>query len=288
MRFTKMHGTGNDYVYVNGFEEAVADPAALAVKVADRHFGVGGDGLILILPSKVADVRMRMFNADGSEAEMCGNGIRCVAKFSYDHGLSSANPLRVETGNGILPVALEVAGGTVSAVTVDMGEPVLALEKIPVVNGAAGRNAALKRVNDHEFALQINAPGGPPNAVFVSMGNPHAVIFCEDVDAVDLNDLGPKVEHYPAFPNRINAHWVQVISPAEVKIRTWERGSGVTLACGTGACAVAVAGALTGRTGREILAHLPGGDLRLEWRASDGHVYMTGPAEEVFTGEIDV
>ena len=287
MRFTKMQGTGNDYVYVNGFEETVPDPAVLAIKLADRHFGVGGDGMILILPSRIADARMRMFNADGTEAEMCGNGIRCVAKFVHDHGLSTSNPLRIETGNGVLAIDLDIEGGTALAATVDMGAPVLELAKIPVVNGVAGRNPALNRTGDHEFTLAI-APGGQPHAVFVSTGNPHCVIFCEDVDAIDLNILGPKVEHYPAFPNRINAHWVQVISRNEVKMRTWERGSGVTLACGTGACAVAVAAALTGRTDRKILAHLPGGDLQLEWRESDNHVYMTGPAVEVFSGEIDV
>ena len=284
MTFTKMHGIGNDYVYVNGFAEQVADPAAMARAVADRHFGIGGDGLILILPSTVADVRMRMFNADGSESEMCGNGIRCVAKYSYDHGLTKNNPMRVETGNGVLSIALTLADGKVSQATVDMGEPILDLDQIPVKQTALGRNAAIVAHGDHAYDLAIKAYDPNITATFVSMGNPHAVFFVDDVAKIPLTTIGPIVENYPAFPRRINAHWVQVVSRTEVIMRTWERGSGVTLACGTGACAVAVAGVLTGRTERNILAHLPGGDLTLEWRDADNHVYMTGPATEVFTG----
>ncbi len=281
MRFTKMHGIGNDYVYVNGFAETVGDPAAVARVVADRHFGIGGDGLILILPSTVADVRMRMFNADGSESEMCGNGVRCVAKFAYDHKLSVSNPMRVETGNGVLTIALNMdAGGKVTSATVDMGEPILDLPRIPV-----DREKLIKGSHEHEFRLSI-APGGEAlDASFVSMGNPHAIVYTPDVRAIELERIGPLVEHHQAFPRRINAHWVQVHSPSEVTMRTWERGSGITLACGTGACAVCVAGVLSGRTTRSPLAHLPGGDLRLEWRESDNHVYMTGPATEVFSGE---
>jgi diaminopimelate epimerase len=284
MKFTKMHGIGNDYVYVNGFTETLADPAAVARKVSDRHFGIGGDGLILVLPSSVADVRMRMFNADGSESEMCGNGIRCVAKYAYDHGLSRSNPMKVETGRGVLSLALKIAGGKVQTVTVDMNEPVLDLPKIPVNSEMLAR-----REGEHSHLLKLKAVGPEVEstfaATFVSMGNPHAVIFVNDVRSIDLEKLGPRIENHPAFPRRINAHFVQIVSPTEVIMRTWERGSGITLACGTGACAVAVAGLLTGKTSRNVLAHLPGGDLLLEWREADNHVYMTGPAAEVFSGE---
>lgn len=293
MKFTKMHGIGNDYVYVDGFSEKVADPATLARQVADRHFGIGGDGLILILPSDRADVRMRMFNADGSEAEMCGNGVRCVAKYAYDHGLSRANPMKIETGRGILELGLQVADGRVSQVTVNMGRPILELPDIPVnaaqLMGQRGAEWDLRlspgrEQNREDYRLQMEEEI-IVTASFVSMGNPHAVIFVENIESPNLSYLGPLVENHKAFPRRINAHWVQVVSPQEVFMRTWERGSGVTLACGTGACAVCVAGVLTGRTSGKILAHLPGGDLSLEWRQSDGAVYMTGPATEVFTGQ---
>ncbi|MBI1369901.1 MAG: diaminopimelate epimerase [Planctomycetes bacterium] len=269
MRFTKMHGIGNDYVYVNGFEETVRDPAALAPRIADRHTGVGGDGLILILPPESgvkADVRMRMFNADGSESEMCGNGVRCVAKYAFDHGLTKARPMRVQTGNGVLTIDYTLdANGKLATATVDMGEPILELPKVPV--DATRFDATLE------------------GAMYVSMGNPHATFFVKDVAAVELAKLGPKVEHHAAFPRRINVHYVQVHSPGELTMRTWERGSGITMACGTGACAVAVSGVLTHRTARKVLAHLPGGDLTLEWRETDNHVYMTGPAVEVFSGD---
>jgi diaminopimelate epimerase len=282
MKFTKMHGIGNDYVYVDGFSEKPADPAALAVTLADRHFGVGGDGLILILPSEKADVRMRMFNADGSEAEMCGNGVRCVAKYAFDHGLTASNPMKIETGRGVLTLALKVVDGKTREVTVNMGEPILALADIPV-----DRERVVPGNGTDEYRISI-AEGNatlPLGATFVSMGNPHAVMYTKDVSSIDLPRLGPLVEHHRAFPRRINAHWVQVHSPTEVTMRTWERGSGITLACGTGACAVCVAGVLTGRTARTILAHLPGGDLSLEWRESDNNIYMTGPATEVFSGD---
>jgi len=265
MKFTKMHGIGNDYVYVDCFKERVVDPANISRVISDRHKGIGSDGLILIEPSKIADVRMRMFNADGSESEMCGNGVRCVAKFAFDHGLSKANPIKVETGRGVLSIAMKVVEGKVREATVDIGVPILAAEKIPV----------------DESKLTDETRG----ATFVSMGNPHAVMFGEDIASLDLKLIGPRVERHPAFPKRINAHWVQVHSPDEVTMRTWERGSGITQACGTGAAAVCVAGVLTNRTNRKILAHLPGGDLTLEWRESDNHVYKTGPAVEVFSGE---
>ncbi|HEY0007340.1 MAG TPA: diaminopimelate epimerase [Tepidisphaeraceae bacterium] len=282
MKFTKMHGIGNDYVYVNGFAELIANPAAVARIVADRHFGIGGDGLILILPSDKADVRMRMFNADGSESEMCGNGVRCVAKYAYDHDLSRSNPIRVETGRGVLPIALTVENGKVTQATVDMGEPILDLPEIPV--DAA---KVVKGAHAHQYGLSIAQGNELIDATFVSMGNPHATIYVPDVAKIDVEKIGPKLEHHPAFPRRINVHFAQVVSKKEVIMRTWERGSGITLACGTGACAVAVAGVLMGKTDRKLLAHLPGGDLTLEWRESDNHVYMTGPATEVFSGEWD-
>jgi diaminopimelate epimerase len=280
MRFTKMHGISNDYVYVNGFAENVADPARVAIAVSDRHTGIGSDGLIMILPSDKADVRMRMFNADGSEGEMCGNGVRCVAKYAFDHGLTQNNPMRVETGRGVLSLALVLRGGKVAEVTVNMDQPILDLAKIPV-----DRERVVAGAREHEYRLSMAQGNELVDATFVSMGNPHAVIFTPDVKSLDLARIGPPLENHKAFPRRMNVHWAQVVSRDEVIMRTWERGSGITWACGTGACAVAVAGVLTGRTNRKILAHLPGGDLNLEWRESDGNVYMTGPATEVFSGE---
>lgn len=280
MRFTKMHGIGNDYVYVNGFAESVADPARVAIAVSDRHTGIGGDGLILILPSDKADVRMRMFNADGSEGEMCGNGVRCVAKYAFDHGLSKSNPMKVETGRGVLTLSLKSKNGKVEQVTVNMDQPILDLPRIPV-----DPEKTVAGAREHEYRLSMMQGNDWVSATFVSMGNPHAVIYSRDVRELDLARIGPPLEHHKAFPRRMNVHWVEVVSENEVIMRSWERGSGITLACGTGACAVCVAGVLTGRTGRKILAHLPGGDLKLEWRESDNNVYMTGPATEVFTGE---
>ncbi len=281
MKFTKMQGAGNDYVYVNAFVEKVDDPANLAIKIADRHFGVGGDGLVLIMPSDKADVRMRMFNADGSEAEMCGNGIRCVAKYAHDHGLSRANPIRIETGRGVLALQLLLGPDRkVSQVTVDMNAPILDLAKIPVDVSVIAKTAA-----DHVYRVSVTGGDDAVECTFVSVGNPHAVIFVPDVQSVDIARLGPILEHNPAFPRRMNIHWVQVHSRGEVTMRTWERGSGITLACGTGASAVCVASALTGRTDAKILAHLPGGDLELEWDRAKNTVYMTGPAVEVFSGD---
>ncbi len=275
MRFTKMHGIGNDYVCVNCFEESVDAPTELSQRISDRHFGVGGDGLILILPSEEADVRMRIFNADGSEAEMCGNGVRCVAKYAHDHGLTDANPMRVETGAGVKTIELHLDdSGRVASATVDMGEPILDPPTIPV-------NIPQQRVVD----LPVRTSKRAFKMTCISMGNPHAVMFVDDVAGVPLEQVGPELENHPLFPRRINAHFVQVHSDTEVTMRTWERGSGITLACGTGASSVCVAGVLAGRTGRKILAHLPGGDLDLEWRQSDNHVYMTGAATEVFSGE---
>jgi diaminopimelate epimerase len=285
MQFTKMHGAGNDYVYVDTFTAAPpADPAALAVAISDRHFGVGSDGLILVMPSEVADARMRMFNADGSEAEMCGNGIRCVAKYVHDRGIATKPRLRLETGRGILSVDLEVVAGKAERVRVDMGTPILEAARIPTtLPGDPPVNVPLPELPGLPAGWQ-GACGLDPRVTCVSVGNPHAVIYCADVARVPLEAVGPIFETAAVFPRRINVHFVQVHSAGEVTMRTWERGSGVTLACGTGACAVAVAGVLTGRTGRDLLAHLPGGDLRLEWPADAGSVFMTGPASEVFRG----
>ncbi len=275
MKFTKMHGAGNDYVYVNGFEETIDDPEALAVRVSDRHFGIGSDGLILILPSERADVRMRIFNADGSEAEMCGNGVRCVAKFAYEHGLARKKRLVVETGAGLLPVELfPDAAGRVERVRVGMGKPRLARGEIPMA-GPAGARAV---------DIPLEVAGRSLRATCVSMGNPHCVIYVDDVDSFPVAEVGPRIERHPLFPQRTNVEFVQVLSPGEVRQRTWERGAGETLACGTGASAVTVAGVLTGRSGRRIVNHLAGGDLELEW-LENGPVLMTGPATEVFSGE---
>jgi diaminopimelate epimerase len=292
MRFTKMQGAGNDYIYVDCFAEpAPDDPPRLARQMSDRHFGVGGDGLILICPSNVADARMRMFNADGSEAEMCGNGLRCVAKYVYDYGIAAKKRLAIETGRGVLHVDVLAANGRVERVRVDMGEPILESARIPVVLPDIGPD---QRVINYRYGLDavglesydnVMQPAGVESSMTcVSMGNPHAVFYCRDVAVVPLKELGPVLEHDEMFPERVNVHFVQVSSPGEVAMRTWERGSGITLACGTGASAVCVAGVLTGRTDRKILAHLPGGDLELEW-ADNNHVYMTGPAVEVFQGE---
>jgi len=276
MRFTKMHGIGNDYVYVDCFDEQVDDPAQLAVRISDRHFGVGGDGMILVVPSTVADVGMRMFNADGSEGEMCGNGIRCVAKYAYDHGRSTADPMTIETLAGVKTVDLALGeDGKVGAATVDMGEPILDPRRIPV---------NIPRV-EQIVELPIRLKTHAYNFTAVSMGNPHAVVFVERAADVPLEEVGPQFENNPLFPERVNVHFVQVHSSREVTMRTWERGSGITLACGTGASAVCVAGVLSGRTERLITAHLPGGDLELQWRSENDHVYMTGPATEVFQGQ---
>jgi len=287
MHFTKMQGCGNDYIYVDCFKEKPpADPAAVSRRISDRHFGVGADGLILICPSEKADARMRMFNADGSEAEMCGNGIRCVAKYVHDHGIARKSPLRIETGRGVLTLELEIGRGKVERVRVDMGEPILDSTKIPTtLPGPRVVNQALPAGLIDPVDRWVANCGVELRVTCVSMGNPHAVLYCRDVAKVPLASIGPELETAAIFPRRSNVHFVQVHSPNEATMRTWERGSGITLACGTGACAVCVAGVLAERTARKILAHLPGGDLQLEWAAGDNHVFMTGPAAEVFDGE---
>jgi diaminopimelate epimerase len=276
MKFTKMHGAGNDYVYVNCFAETVDNPAETAIKVSNRNFGIGSDGLILIMPSDKADVRMRMFNSDGSESEMCGNGIRCVAKYAYDHGIVNKREITAETGAGILSLQLfPDTDNRIDKVRVNMGPPRLTRAEIPML-GEGGEQVVSLPLNILHTTFHITC---------VSMGNPHCVIYVDDVETFQVDKYGPLIENHEMFPRRTNVEFVQVISRSEVRQRTWERGAGETLACGTGASAVCVAGVLNGVTERTILNHLSGGDLELEWTEA-GPVFMTGPATEVFSGEI--
>ncbi len=276
MRFTKMQGLGNDYVYVNCLEEKVENPAELSIKVSDRHFGIGSDGLILICPSDIADFRMDMYNADGSRAEMCGNGIRCVGKYVYDFGLTDKVDVSIETLAGIKYLHLEVENGKVKLVTVDMGTPELSAKKIPIIS-------------DKETVISesILVGGVEYKMTGVSMGNPHAVVYLEDMTQLQMEQIGPKFEKHERFPSRINTEFVQVLDRNTVVMRVWERGSGETLACGTGACAVAVASILNGYTEDSVTVKLLGGDLKITWNREENKVYMTGPAEVAFTGEID-
>ncbi len=275
MKFTKMHGAGNDYVYINAFEESLpADLSALAVAMSHRHFGIGADGLIVIHSSDIADARMQMFNADGSESEMCGNGIRCVAKYVYDHGICRKESLTIETGAGVLSLEVEAVEGKVERVRVDMGEPVLEAAQIPTT---------FDRTPVADQTLEVD--GQSFQVTCVSMGNPHCVIYVQEATDDLVLGVGPKIENHPAFPARVNVEFIEVKSSAEVSQRTWERGSGETWACGTGASAVCVAGVLTGRTDRRILNHLLGGDLELYWDEETNHVFMTGPATEVYSGQ---
>ncbi len=275
MRFTKMQGAGNDYVYVNCFEQTVENAPELARRISDRHFGVGSDGLILIAPSDVADVQMIMYNADGSRAQMCGNGIRCVGKYAHDRGLTDKTVLTVETLAGIKTLTLHLGpDGQTESVTVDMGEPVLAPARIPV--RADGARAV---------DIPIEAAGQTWRATCVSMGNPHAVIFVNDVDLLDLPKIGPEFEHHALFPERTNTEFCQVLPDGALKMRVWERGAGETLACGTGACATLVAANLTERSGRAATLKLQGGDLAISWDVQNNHIFMTGPATFVFDGE---
>ena len=277
-----MHGLGNCYIYVNCFTEQVIDPHALARAVSDRNTGVGSDGLILICPSRLADARMEMYNLDGSRAQMCGNGIRCVAKYVYDHGVARRNPLRIETDAGILTLDLTIENQRVTQVRVDMGEPRLRPEDLPVLLPP-----------DQMIDRPLQILGRPATMTCVSIGNPHAVVYGLPLKLLEeressirrLEIEGRKIESDPIFPQHTNVHFVEVHSPTEVTMLPWERGSGATRACGTGACAVGVAGVLSGRSGRSVTVHLPGGDLAIEWRQSDNHVYMTGPAVEIFSGE---
>lgn len=277
MKFTKMHGIGNDYVYVNCLQEKVEDPSGTARKISDRHFGIGSDGLILIKPSEKADFQMDMYNADGSKGAMCGNGIRCVAKYVYDYGLTDKTSIAVETGSGIKYLDLTVENNKVTMVKVDMGEPDLTASHIPI-------KAQTEQVIDEP----IEVDGKTYRITGVSMGNPHGVVFLDDIDSLDIEKIGPSFENHVRFPDRINTEFVQLDNRSHVRMRVWERGSGETLACGTGACAVAVACVLNGLTQREVTVSLRGGDLKICWDEKDGHVYMTGPATVVFDGEIEL
>lgn len=273
MKFTKMHGLGNDYVYVNCFEEKIDNPPAVARFVSDRHFGIGSDGLIMINPSKTADFEMEMYNADGSRGEMCGNGIRCVAKYVYDYGLTDKTQISVETLGGIKYLDLTVEDGKVSLVKVDMGKPELEADLIPIISER-------EQVIDEP----IEVDGKEYHMTGVSMGNPHDVVFMDDIKNLEIEKIGPLFENHERFPNRINTEFVNVIDRHTAQMRVWERGSGETLACGTGACAVAVACILNGLTENTVTVKLLGGDLRIEWDREKNTVYMTGPAEVSFDG----
>lgn len=276
MKFTKMHGTGNDYIYVNGFIEQIDNPEESAVLWSNRHTGIGSDGLVLILPSETCDFKMRMFNADGSESEMCGNASRCIGKYVYDKGMTTKTLVTLETLAGIKTLKLFPGkDGKIELVTVDMGEPKLPAGLIPVVT---------------EYDELINRPlqfsdNIKYNVTAVSMGNPHAVIFSERINKIELEKVGPMIENSEYFPNRVNTEFIEVTSPDRIKMRVWERGSGETLACGTGACASVVAGVINGKTARKVTVELKGGELQIEWNALDNHVYLTGPASFVFEGE---
>jgi len=275
MKFTKMQGIGNDYVYVNCFTETVEDPAKTARFVSDRHFGIGSDGLILIKPSETADFEMDMYNADGSRAGMCGNGIRCVAKYVYDYGLTDKTSITISTGSGEKQLELEEEEGKVSSVKVDMGAPVLEAARIPADFGKSP-------VVDTPITVQ----GKTYQATCVSMGNPHCIVPVEDVDGLEIEKIGPDFEHHVCFPERVNTEFIRVLDENTVQMRVWERGAGETWACGTGACAVAVACVLNGWTKEKVLVKLRGGDLRIHWDRETDRVYMTGPAAVVFDGEI--
>ena len=279
MRFTKMHGLGNDYIYVNGFKEKIANPSELAIKLSDRHFGIGSDGLIIINPSKVADFEMAMYNADGSRGEMCGNGIRCVAKYVYDYGLidKSIRKISVETLGGIKYLDLTVLNDKVQSVKVNMGRPELTAQKIPVIFEKE------KVINE-----KIVVDGREYHMTCVSMGNPHAVVFIDDVANFDIEKIGPLFENNELFPKRINTEFARVIDRNTIEMRVYERGSGETLACGTGACATAVAAILNGLADTNVTIKLLGGDLKIKWESCDSDVYMDGPATVVFDGEVDI
>lgn len=277
MKFTKMHGIANDYVYVDCFKEKVEEPSQMASLISDRHIGIGGDGLILIKPSDKADFMMDMYNADGSRGAMCGNGIRCVAKYVYDNGLTDKTSITVETASGIKHLDLTIEEGEVSLVRVNMGKPELLADKVPIISKKE------RAINE-----PVLIDGSEWRITAISMGNPHAVVFMNDIDNLELEKIGPKFEMSKIFPDRVNTEFVKVIDERTVAMRVWERGSGETLACGTGACAVAVASVLNGFTKNAITVKLLGGDLQIEWDRSEDVVYMTGPATTVFSGEIEI
>ena len=277
MKFTKMHGISNDYIYINGATEKIYNPSDVAIKLSDRHTGIGSDGIVMILPSKTCDFRMRMFNSDGSEAEMCGNASRCVGKYVYDKGLTKKTKVSLETLAGKKILNLHVVDGKVDTVTVDMGEPILRGVDIPTI---------------FDLPTVVSQPivvsGKKILTTCVSMGNPHSVVYVDDVDSLDLEKIGPSYECHPAFPHKTNTEFVEIISRNEVKMRVWERGAGETMACGTGACAVAVASVLNGFTDRDVCVKLRGGDLQIKWDDDDNHVYMTGPATTVYEGDVEI
>jgi diaminopimelate epimerase len=288
MKFTKMHGIGNDYVYVNCFRETVEDPARVAEQVSDRHFGIGSDGLILIKPSEVADFEMEMYNADGSRGAMCGNGIRCVAKYVYDYGLTDKTQISVATGSGIKYLDLTIENGKVALVKVDMGAPILEAAKIPVDVAQVKRSKATDQSVDPIVSELLSVQGKDYPVTCVSMGNPHCITPVADVDGLKIEEMGPYFEHHPAFPDRVNTEFIRVLDRRTVQMRVWERGSGETWACGTGACAVAVACILNGWTEDEVTVKLRGGDLKICWDREKNTVFMTGPATVVFDGEIQL
>ena len=277
MKFTKMHGLGNDYIYVNCFIETVENPSEVAKIVSDRHFGIGSDGLVLIMPSDKADFRMRMFNSDGSEAEMCGNAIRCVGKYVFDNGLTKNKVVNIETLAGIKVLELKEKGGEIELIRVDMGEPILEPSRIPVLSQKDLFKSETIVVDGNEFKVTC-----------VSMGNPHAVTYVDNVDNFPLEKIGSKMEIHDLFPRKINAEFVEVIDRNTLKMRVWERGAGETLACGTGACAVLVSSVLNGVSERKAVVRLLGGELIIEWDENNNHVYKTGPATKVFEGEIKI
>ncbi len=277
LKFTKMHGCGNDYVYVNGFQQEIDNPARVSEFISDRHMGIGSDGLIIIKPSKVADFAMAMYNADGSEGAMCGNGVRCIAKYVYEYGLTDKTEISLETKAGIKHLSLTVSDGKVSMVKVNMGSPILSPKEIPI---------------EYDKERVVNEPievdGREYRITAVSMGNPHAVVFVEDTEKLNLMELGPGFEQHEIFPDRVNTEFVQIIDRENVNMRVWERGSGETLACGTGTCATVVACVLNGLTDNEVTVHLRGGDIMVKYDEEDNIVWMTGPATVVFDGEIEL
>lgn len=275
MKFTKMQGIGNDYIYFNCFEETIENPEELSRRLSDRRFGIGGDGICLIKPSDRADAFMDLYNADGSRAMMCGNGIRCVGKYVYERGICRRDVLKIDTLSGVKTLYLTVENGIVTAVKVNMGAPILEPEKIPTTLPS-------------NLKQKIQANGTEYEVTAVSMGNPHSVIFTDEVDTLDLEKIGPALENHPVFPERVNTEFVQVLGPHEVRMRVWERGSGETWACGTGACATVVACVLNGKTERDVTVHLRGGDLFIVWDKETGEVEMTGPAQFVFDGTVEI
>lgn len=277
MKFTKMHGCGNDYIYVNCLEETVPNPSKVAKVLSDRHMGIGSDGLILIKPSDIADFQMEMYNADGSESAMCGNGVRCIAKYVYDYGLTEKTKIELETKAGIKYLDLKIEDGKVAMVTVDMGSPVLEGKKVPVALDKEKVVAEPITVDDKEYEFTA-----------VSMGNPHAVMFVDSTEAIEIEEIGPLFEFHPMFPERVNAEFIEILDRKRVNMRVWERGTGETLACGTGACASVVACVLNGLTDNEVFVHLLGGDLLVKYDQKQNKVFMTGPATTVFDGEVDI